>query len=155
MTQLLINAPVRTESSELGCRVRLLEETSYFPRRSSMGAQTSVLWGERSSYVLRPMISDFTKSHVVVCFPEAPAERDPIYHFRQEKAAFDALFPTLAPQFDGRFVAVHDGIVVDADVSREVLVRRFFEQFGDVSVYIGYVGERRPIAYYQVTPFRL
>jgi hypothetical protein len=100
------------------------------------------------------MTTDLTRGHVVLCFPEVRAETDPIYRFRQEKAAFDALLPTLANQFDGQFVAVHNGIVVDADASREVLVRRFFHQFGNASVYIGHVGQQKPVAY-QVTPFRL
>lgn len=74
--------------------------------------------------------------------------------FRQERAAFIEMLPILANQYGERFVAVHGGVVVDADVSRAALVRRFFERFGDVPVYIGYMGQQAQIAY-QVTPFRL
>lgn len=72
----------------------------------------------------------------------------------RERAAFLARLPDLLQRYAGRFVAVHAGSVVDADESRAALVRRFFERFGDVPVYIGYVGTPRPGAR-QVTPLRL
>lgn len=71
-----------------------------------------------------------------------------------ERGVFVARLPELRQQYPGRFVAVHAGVVVDADESRAALVRRFFERFGDVPVYIGYVGGPPPVAY-QVTPLRL
>ncbi len=46
--------------------------------------------------------------------------------FDREKAAFLASLPDLLQRCVGQFVAVHRGEVVDADVSRVALVRRFF-----------------------------
>jgi len=83
----------------------------------------------------------------------AQRERPEIDAFEEEYAAYQALLPLLAVTYRGRFVAIHDGLVVDSDTARSTLVRRFLQQFGDSSVYIGYVGEV-PISY-QVTPFQL
>ena len=80
-------------------------------------------------------------------------ERPEIAAFEREHAAFVGLLPQLAANFGGRFVAIHKGNVVDSDASRKELVRRFFARFGDVPVYIGYVG--KPALAYQVTPFRI
>lgn len=80
-------------------------------------------------------------------------ERPEIEAFEKEHAAFLALLPRLMPNYGGQFVAVHNGAVVDSNARREELVRRFFTKFGNVPVYIGYVG-RPPVAY-QVTPFQI
>ncbi|MGH9891821.1 MAG: hypothetical protein ACREA0_07540 [bacterium] len=82
-----------------------------------------------------------------------PRKRPEIEAFEREHVAFQSLLPRLEVTHGGRFVAVHRGAVVDADSRREELVRRFFARFGDVPVYVGYVGEP-PIAY-QVTPFQI
>lgn len=80
-------------------------------------------------------------------------ERPEIVAFEREHAAFNNLLPVLTARYGGRFVAIHKGSVVDSDISRGELVRRFFARFGDVPVYIGYVG--KPAVAYQVTPFRI
>lgn len=73
--------------------------------------------------------------------------------FLMEKTAFIHSLPQLMPQYEGRFVAIHRGAVVDADQSRSALIRRFLQNFGDTHVYIGYVG-RTPPTSHVVTPFR-
>lgn len=73
--------------------------------------------------------------------------------FRQEKIAFTSLLPTLSAPYNGRFVAIHGGQVVDADTSRIALTKRFFKRFGDTHVYIGYVGRPEPVSY-QVSPLK-
>jgi len=78
-------------------------------------------------------------------------ERPEIEDFEREHAAFQGLLPHLVANYNGRFVAVHHGAVVDSDASREELVSRFFARFGDAPVYIGYVGQ--PAMAYQLTPF--
>jgi len=65
--------------------------------------------------------------------------------FERERAAFHELLPDLRARYAGRFVAVHGGAVVDSDPSSASLVRRFFERFGEESVYLGYVGGRRVV----------
>lgn len=65
--------------------------------------------------------------------------------FEAEKAAFERLHASLRDQYDGMFVAVHRGHVVDSDPDLQSLVSRFFSEYGDVSVYVGYVGSQPPI----------
>jgi hypothetical protein len=80
-------------------------------------------------------------------------ERPEVDAFEKEYAAFLALLPRLLPDYGGQFVAIHKGSVEDSGDRRDELVKRFFAKFGDVPVYIGYVG-RAPVAY-QLTPFRI
>ena len=63
--------------------------------------------------------------------------------FRGEKAAFFRQLPQLGAFF-GRYVAVHGGVVQESDPSLREVSRRFFGRFGDVPVYIGFVGRRPP-----------
>ena len=66
-------------------------------------------------------------------------------HIR-ERVDFFRQLPKLGEVHVGQYVAVHDGAVVDADRSRRALVQRFFDRFGDASVYIGFVGGQPPPA---------
>ncbi len=66
-------------------------------------------------------------------------------HIR-ERIEFFRQLPKLGEVHVGQYVAMHDGEVVDADRSRRALVRRFFDRFGDASVYIGFVGGQPPPA---------
>ena len=83
----------------------------------------------------------------------AGMRRQEIEEFDREHEAFVRLSPIVQTQHRGRFVAIHAGRIVDSDVNRQDLVKRFFERNGNVSVYIGYIGES-PVAY-QVTPFQI
>jgi hypothetical protein len=98
---------------------------------------------EPSDY--RPLDMSFTL--------EQQEERPEIEAFEREYAAFLTLLPHLESRFRELFVAVHRGSVVDSDTSRSDLVKRFFARFGDVPVYIGYVGQ--PAVGYQLTPFQI
>ena len=86
-----------------------------------------------------------------IAFQLPPIEPKEVQDFETEYEAFRKLLPTLMTTYEGQYVAIHHGAVVDADRSRSTLVHRFFERFGDVSVYIGYVGDAS--ISYQVTPF--
>lgn len=104
----------------------------------------------------RPSTFDWTRTGAVIALggfsPEVEVDNTDAL-FRQEKAAFTSLLPTLLPRYEGQFVAIHGGRVVDSDVSRVSLTRRFFKRFSDTSVYIGYVGRPEPVSY-QVSPFK-
>jgi hypothetical protein len=72
--------------------------------------------------------------------------------FLREESAFYRLLQDLYPAYEGRYVAIHEGIVVDADASSSVLARRFYNTYGDdAPVYIGYVGRELPSL--RATPF--
>ena len=90
-----------------------------------------------------------------VAFPGR--DRPEVETFEDEWNAFQGLLPRLRARYPGSFVAIHRGTAVDADTSRKTLVQRFFARFGDVPVYIGYVGEEgeEEAIGYQVTPLQL
>jgi hypothetical protein len=75
-----------------------------------------------------------------VVYPQEPAIPG---SFEDEKAAFTSRLPTLQIQYPGEFVAIYRGTVVEHDKMRSVVTRRFFDRFGDVPVYIGFVGPKR------------
>ncbi len=77
---------------------------------------------------------------------------DPELEFQGEKTAFQAQLPILKGTLAGKYVAIHNGEVVETGSSEGEVVRQFFERFGDTHVYIGYVGDTVP-ATYQVSPF--
>lgn len=61
--------------------------------------------------------------------------------FVREEAAFRRELPRLleVDAYQGKWVAFHDGREVDRDVDVDVLLTRFREEYGDVSVYVGRV----------------
>ena len=91
-------------------------------------------------------------TRLTLVFPEVSGE-DSAALYEIEKSAFEWLLPSLENQYAGKYVAIHRGELVDSDESCGALVRRFFRTHGDTHVYIGYVGDRAPIAH-QLTPFR-
>jgi len=97
-------------------------------------------------------IEEFNTLDVFVVDVVQPEDHVDLILFEREKSTFTRLLPTLMPRYAGQFVAVHDGDVVDSDRSSSELVRRFFRQFGDTHVYIGYVGQEEPVSY-SVSPF--
>lgn len=60
--------------------------------------------------------------------------------FERQKQFFDQILPLFLEQYRGRFVASRDGRIVDSDDDFVALTHRFFENFGDVPVYITKIG---------------
>ena len=60
--------------------------------------------------------------------------------FEEQKRAFDAIPAQHLAQYGGRFVASRDGEIVDSDETLATLTRRFFQDHGDVAVYITRIG---------------
>lgn len=48
----------------------------------------------------------------------------------QEQAAFERMKPELLKTHKGKFVAIHDGKLVDSDADEETLVERVYSKFG-------------------------
>lgn len=59
---------------------------------------------------------------------ETHPQRD---RMEREEAAYAALHPQLAGPYLGRYVAIHDGAVVDDDVDGDALVARMQARLGD------------------------
>jgi hypothetical protein len=72
--------------------------------------------------------------------------------YEREKRAFERTLSSLEQEFQGQYVAIYGGKVVDADRSLPELSKRFFERFGDVDVYMGFVGAEN--ISHSLTPFR-
>ncbi|MBI4246342.1 MAG: hypothetical protein HY614_04050 [Candidatus Rokubacteria bacterium] len=73
-------------------------------------------------------------------FPEPPLQA--ARGFADEKETFLSMLPLLHSRYAGEYVAVARGGIVDHDLSRLRLTRRFFSRFTDTPVYIGLVGAR-------------
>ena len=60
--------------------------------------------------------------------------------FQEQKEAFEQIPPLLLEQYRGHFVASSNGRIVDSDEDFIALTHRFFENFGDVPVFITKIG---------------
>jgi hypothetical protein len=63
----------------------------------------------------------------------------------REYQAFLRLLPELLPTHRGRYVAVHNGQVVDADADDIALIRRVHSRIGYVPIHVGIVTEQLPV----------
>jgi len=63
----------------------------------------------------------------------------------REYQAFLRLLPELLPTYRDRYVAVHNGQVVDADTDDIALVRRVHGKIGYVPIHVGLVTDRSPV----------
>ena len=63
----------------------------------------------------------------------------------REYRAFLQMLPGLLTTHKGRYVAVHEGRVVDADADDIALVRRVHERVGYVPIHVGLVTDRPPV----------
>lgn len=71
--------------------------------------------------------------------------------FQEQKAAFLTIRPLFLSQYGEKYVASMNGEIIDSDDDLAMLLPRFFQQHGDVPVYIAKVGSIQPEVI--VTPF--
>jgi hypothetical protein len=71
--------------------------------------------------------------------------------FNEQKKLFEAIPPLLLEQYRGQFVASRDGQIVDSDEDFVNLTYRFFQNAGDVPVYMTKIGEDEGV--FVETPF--
>lgn len=72
--------------------------------------------------------------------PDTPYHRK----WKEEIAAYDAMWPELLKTHKGKWVAVHGGKIVNTDRSREKLIKRVYAQFSRrTPIYIEQVVETR------------
>jgi hypothetical protein len=60
--------------------------------------------------------------------------------FEEQKQLFNEIPPLLLEGYRGMFVASRNGRIVDSDDDFTALAHRFFQNFGDVSVYVAKIG---------------
>src|SRR5437879_4382227 len=63
----------------------------------------------------------------------------------REYQAFLRLLPELLQEYRGRYVAIHDGQVVDSDGDDIVLMQRVHARLGYVPIHVGFVSESPPL----------
>ena len=66
--------------------------------------------------------------------------------FEAEKAAFERLEPDLIADYQGKYVAVRGGQVVDSDEDKMTLIARVYNRSGYGSMYVHKVGEPLRVA---------
>lgn len=82
-------------------------------------------------------IVDYLEQHLPAGGPvDAPAAGDP----DREVAAFRAMHTQLREQYEGQYVAIHDGEVVDHDQDRLALYERIEKRYPDQFVLMRPVG---------------
>ena len=93
---------------------------------------------------LRGLVIEALEDKVRAATPE-PSTRDPFEGLEAEIAWYEANRDELAERYDGEYIAVLDGQVVDHDADFGPLARRTFDQHGPRSVYLPRCqqGERR------------
>jgi len=107
---------------------------------------TTILLGEPIRYTSTGISNDLTgrvdtRVGVRSVWPEQTVRT-----FESERDAFETLLPTLMITHAGQHVVIQNGIVVDQDISRQRLLRRFFGRVhGDDPVYVGFVGSQRAV----------
>ena len=63
----------------------------------------------------------------------------------REYQAFQRLLPQLLTTHHGKYVAIHDGQVVDSDTDDVALILRVQAKVGYVPIHVGLVSEARPV----------
>lgn len=61
--------------------------------------------------------------------------------WRAERRAFQRLLPDLLPTHRDRFVAVHEGRVVESGEDKIAVVLRAYARFGYIPIFVGRVAE--------------
>lgn len=63
-----------------------------------------------------------------------------------DKVAFEQLEPSLLATYQGKYVAIRNGKMIDSDENKMTLIRRVYEESGYGPVYIHKVGEPPRVA---------
>ncbi len=67
--------------------------------------------------------------------------------FERERAAYAQLEERLQPQYEGLYVAIRDGWVVDSDADELALITRVYECFGYGPMYVRKIGAPLPVVH--------
>ena len=61
--------------------------------------------------------------------------------FNEQKQAFLSIPPIILAPYNGQYIVVHNGEILDSDSDLPTLTSRFFAENGDLPVYVTKVGE--------------
>jgi hypothetical protein len=62
--------------------------------------------------------------------------------FQKERRAFQALLPILLPTHRDKYVAIHNGEVVESGDDRISVVERAYDNYGYIPIYVGLVTDQ-------------
>ena len=85
---------------------------------------------------------DQKEDTTVLLPPSVPWPPPPRSKWEREYRAFRRLLPQLLAAQSGRFVAIHDEQVIDADTDEMALILRVLGRVGNVDIHVGLVTER-------------
>jgi hypothetical protein len=83
-----------------------------------------------------------TKIHIAASPSIIP---DKLSDFRKEKQAFYSMRDKLKKDYAGKYVAIYGEQVVGSDFDKIALAERFYNEYGEVPVYIGKPDKDEPI----------
>jgi PHD/YefM family antitoxin component YafN of YafNO toxin-antitoxin module len=89
-------------------------------------------------------IGEYEELHVLQQDRERRHKAD-LEAFERERKAYDQLEPKLIPEYEGLYVAIRDGQVIDSDSDEMTLVMRVYEKFGYGPMYVRKVGAPLPV----------
>lgn len=72
-------------------------------------------------------------------------DNDKLKSFFKEKDAFNSLADNLKQKYRGKYVAIYNEKIADADEDRSKLIERFYNNHGNVVVYINKVDSKRTV----------
>lgn len=75
-----------------------------------------------------------------ISFAEPPANK-----FHREQQAFRAMLPELLQTHAGKYVAIHDGKVVDSGDDQITVALRAYASYGYIPIYVALVTDTPPI----------
>jgi hypothetical protein len=75
--------------------------------------------------------------------------------FAQEKQTFWAMQSALLQRYEGQYVAIYQGEVVDSDLDKVALALRVYHKYGYVPMYVHQVSRREPRTRYIHSPHLL
>lgn len=96
---------------------------------------------EQVAHATNRQVADVLRDTIVQAFP-ALHESKHRPAMQREKAAFQAMHPELLQRYNGQYVAIHQGQVIDHDADQLMLVRRIDEKYPDQIVLIKQVTPR-------------
>jgi hypothetical protein len=74
----------------------------------------------------------------------APPQQTQEAQFAKEMQAFWAMQTALLQRYDGQYVAIYQGKVVDSDLEKVALALRVYRKYGYVPIYIHHVSRHEP-----------
>jgi hypothetical protein len=85
----------------------------------------------------------------------SPPQQTQEAQFAKEKQAFWAMQTALLQHYEGQYVAIYQGQVVDSDLDKVALALRVYHKYGYVPIYVHHVSRHQPRTRYIHSPHLL